>query len=104
MPKKLAYHCSAMIDDRIYIHGGFEFPNILNLETFVFHLKTKKWELISSKPDCGQPPPFYKTLCTIWQGKYLVVPSIDKATLKTCTAILNLKTKRWTKLEVDSRK
>ena len=103
MPKKLAYHCSLLVDDSVYIHGGIEYPNITNEDTFVFNMHTKKWKNITTKHDCGQAPAHHKTVCYIWKGSNLVVATFDTRSKKTCTAILDLESETWTTLKDDGR-
>ena len=103
IPKKLAYHCAVTFGQSVYIHGGFEFPDIPNFQTFILHLPTKTWRVIDSEPDCGSPPPYATTTCTLWKNEYLIVPTFDIGTMKTCTAILSLNTEKWTKLNDDQR-
>ncbi len=103
MPKKLSYHCAVQVDNEIYLHGGFEFPNITNSETFVLHTPSKTWKIISEHPDCGIPPFGYMTVCALWKNNSLVVPTFDTRTEKPCTAILNVKSGTWTKLKEDKR-
>ena len=104
MPKKLAYHCSVILNDLIYIHGGFEYPDIPNNETFVLNTLTKKWRVINTKHECDRPPIHHKTVCTVWKGTNFVVPTFDTRSMETCTAILNLETETWTTLKDDGRK
>ena len=103
MPKKLAHHCAAIVGDHIYVHGGFELPDIPNYDTFVLNLHSRQWKTISSRPNCGQPLKNYTTTCAIWKGVNLVVPTFDTKTMKCCTAILNLKSEKWTQLKEDKR-
>ncbi len=103
MPKKLAFHCAVRVGNDIYIHGGFEYPNITNRETFVLHTWDKSWEIIPGQPDCGTPPSNFMTTCAIWNNHSIVVPTFDIETRKTCTAIFNVEMKMWSKLKVDHR-
>ncbi len=104
MPKKLAYHCSAMTDDHIYIHGGFEYPDVPNEDTFVLSKHTKEWKVISKRSGCGRPPMNFNAVCAIWKMKYLAVPTYNSKAKKSCTTFLDLKSKRWEKLKEDKRK
>ncbi len=102
MPKKLAYHCAAMYGDNIYIYGGFEYPSIPNGDTFILNLKSKLWEVVPSQGACDYPP-IWVQICDIWKGEYLVVPTYNFKTFSPCTALLNLKSKKWITLKEDKR-
>lgn len=103
MPKKLVHHCAMRRGNLIYIYGGFEWPDIPNYETFIFSLKTKSWRALNSRSDCGVPMAHERTTCAFWKNIYFVVASLDITTKKSCTAILNLETERWSKLHEDIR-
>ena len=83
--------------------GGFEYPDIPNKETLILDVERETWEVISEGPNCGEPPPYSKTSCGVWRSDNIIVPTYDTNTELTCTAILNLKTKTWSKLEHDNR-
>ena len=103
MPKKLVYHCAISFGNVIYIHGGFERPDIPNYDTFIFNLDTKSWKVTSDRPNCGKPKAYRMTTCAQWNRVYMVVAAFDVTTEKSCTAILNVETERWTKLDEDNR-
>ncbi len=103
MPKKLAYHCAIKLENKVFIHGGFEWPDIPNYDTFVINLETKKWQTLPERPRCGTPPAFYKTTCTIWHETKLVVPTYDNIKRKSCTAILDLEYYKWAEVWNDNR-
>ena len=57
---------------------------------------------VNDEQPCGTSELYNHEQCSLYQDQYVVIPTGSYN--KTCTAMFNIKTLKWTKIKVDNRK
>ena len=99
MPKALAYHCALQYHHHVLIYGGMEWPDIINLDAFLFDTNTRTWSNLNGRPDCGIPPKYFKPKCARWTDDHVLISTFNTLNNNTCNSVFDIPTKTWTTKE-----
>ena len=93
LPRPMLNHCMTMLSNDLIVIDS-------NLDSFYLNFSQSKWRQINSEFPCDNVNQTRMT-CNAFDDRFVIVPSVDKGA--SCTAIYDIKTDIWTRLENDIR-
>ncbi len=101
-------HCMEIVDDsKMFVFNINKYVeyNQKNyedrLKTFIYDFESADWNEIDSNSFPCQPNPKQQIHCKAYKDDFIVIPSVKNGT--ACTALFDMKTQKWARLENDLR-